>query len=157
MCPGDSQSCDSGHTNGFPRVPSTHHLPCLFLPGLRRFLCAVSGCPACPAGGCMQAWSATVPSDSSREQWWRRSFPTLCTAPRTMTMTWLSCSSGLRSTSQVRLWPWNEQAGCGGDQGTEPGGRRGKLIPKASCSVASLMSFSSLGIIGCVCSETESQ
>lgn len=107
-------------TNGFPREfpPPTTLListfPSSFLPGLSRFLCAVSGCPACPAGGFMPAWSATALSDNTRARWWRRLFPTLCTVPRTMTMMWLYCSSGRQSTSQVRLWPWNEQAGCSG-------------------------------------------
>ncbi|XP_077820429.1 transmembrane protease serine 5 isoform X6 [Macaca mulatta] len=63
----------------------------------------VSGCPACPAGGCMQGWSATVPSGPTRGLWWRGLSHTPSTAPRIMTTTSPSCGSGPLSTSQT---PW---------------------------------------------------
>ncbi|XP_011921712.1 PREDICTED: transmembrane protease serine 5 isoform X6 [Cercocebus atys] len=65
--------------------------------------CSVSGCPACPAGGCMRGWSATVPSGPTRGLWWRGLSHTPSTAPRIMTTTSPSCGSGPLSTSQT-LW-----------------------------------------------------
>lgn len=58
----------------------------------------------------MPGWSATVPSGPTRGLWWRGSSLTLSTAPRIMTTTSLCCGSGHHSTSQVRRWPWGEQA-----------------------------------------------
>ncbi|XP_073664298.1 transmembrane protease serine 5 isoform X3 [Tursiops truncatus] len=68
--------------------------------GSAQLPCAVSGCPAGPAGGSTRGWSATARSGHTRGLWWSGSSPTLCTVPRATTTTWPSCSSGPRSTSQ---------------------------------------------------------
>ncbi|XP_022414882.2 transmembrane protease serine 5 isoform X2 [Delphinapterus leucas] len=75
--------------------------------GSAQLPCAVSGCPAGPAGGSIRGWSARARSGRTRGLWWSGSSPTLCTVPRVTTTTWPSCSSGPRSTSQT---PWAQCA-----------------------------------------------
>lgn len=91
----------------FPHLPPHLGQPLLPCPSLgsAQLVCAVLGYPACPAGGSMRGWSATVPSGPTRGPWWRGSSLTLSTAPRITTTTSPSCGSRRRSTSQVRHWP----------------------------------------------------
>lgn len=138
-CGGDTKRHGSGTYSlamGTPLIASVAsflhpppHLRQLLLPlsspGSASLLCAVSGCPACPAGGSVRGWSATAWSGHTRGLWWRGSSPTHSTAPRITTMTSPSCGSGPHSISQVRRWPWMSRLSAVLREEQMPGSGRG--------------------------------